>query len=372
MRVPFCDLRSQYKKYRGDIDTAISEVVESGQFILGPKVAELESELQGYVEANHCISCANGTDALVLSLMALDIGPGDEVIVPAFTFVATAEAVSLVGAIPIFADVDPTYYTLCPDKVEQKISSNTRAIIPVSIFGQPCDMDRINEIGTKSGAMVIEDAAQSFGATYRERKSCNLSAFACTSFFPSKPLGCYGDGGAIFTQGLESADLLKALRVHGQTKRYVHRYTGTNSRLDSLQASVLLVKLKNYQTELKNRQRIASNYLTNLKPLADRERLVLPQVNESATSSWAQFTIQVKDRESVIFELEKYGIPTAIHYPIPLNEQEAFRNLGDAGRYPVSSALSKTVLSLPMSAFLKDEHQDYICEKICHVLKRPG
>jgi UDP-2-acetamido-2-deoxy-ribo-hexuluronate aminotransferase len=333
---------------------------------MGQEVDLLEHELCKFTGAEHCICCANGTDALVLSLMAAGIGRGDEVIVPAFTFVATAEAVSLVGATPIFADIDQLDYCLSISSAKKLISEKTKAIIPVSIFGQTSDMVAFNKLAEEHGLLLIEDAAQSFGAIYQGENSCNLSEIGCTSFFPAKPLGCYGDGGAVFTSNTELADKIKSMRVHGQTRRYVHEYVGLNSRLDTMQAAVLLVKLKHYAREIVKRQD-ASQFYTRLLSELSAEKITLPFVHPERKSVWAQYSVQVENRDLVIEKLKQKGIPTAVHYPVPLNEQPVYKDIKSAP-CPVAQSLSRKILSLPMSAFLTEKQQFYIADSLIEII----
>ncbi len=333
-------------------------VLRHGQYILGPEVAELEEKLAAYTGAKHCITVANGTDALQIAQMALGIGPGDEVITPGFTYIATAETVALLGAKPVYVDIDPRTYNLDPKLLEAAITPRTKAIIPVSLYGQCADMDAINAIAAKHGIPVIEDAAQSFGATYKGRKSCNLSIIACASFFPSKPLGCYGDGGAIFTNDDELAKVMRQIARHGQDRRYHHIRVGVNSRLDTIQAAILLAKLNIFEEEVALRQQVAANYArlfsslqapdSSLRAQRGNPFLTPPYVEPHNTSAWAQYTVRVQNRDAVQEKLRQAGIPTAVHYPIPLNKQPA---VADAGvLMPVGDEVAQQVLSLPMSA----------------------
>lgn len=345
----FIDLKTQYQRLKPQIDAAIQRVLDHGQYILGPEVAELEEKLAAYTGAKHCITVANGTDALQIALMALGVGPGDEVITPGFTYIATAETVALLGAKPVYIDIDERTYNLNPDLLEAAITPQTKAIIPVSLYGQCADFDAINAIAARHGIPVIEDAAQSFGATYKGRKSCNLSSIACASFFPSKPLGCYGDGGAVFTSDGELAKVMRQIARHGQDRRYHHIRVGVNSRLDTLQAAILLPKLAVFDEEITMRQLVAGRYMNLLQGV---EQLVLPVVEPHNGSVWAQFTVRVKNREAVQKQLLAAGVPTAVHYPTPLNRQpavaDAFVNL------PVGDEISQRVLSLPMHPYLSD------------------
>lgn len=351
----FIDLKTQYQQLKAQIDANIQKVLDHGQYILGPEVAELEEKLCAYTGAKHCISVANGTDALQIAQMALGIGPGDEVITPGFTYIATAETVALLGAKPVYVDIDPHTCNLDPQLLEAAITPRTKAIIPVSLYGQCADYDAINVVAAKHGLTVIEDAAQSFGATYKGRKSCNLTTIACTSFFPSKPLGCYGDGGAIFTNDDELAKVMRQIARHGQDRRYHHVRVGVNSRLDTLQAAILLPKLAVLDQEISQRQKVALQYTH----LLDRNRLILvPHVEEGNTSAWAQYTIQIDSREQVQELLKAEGIPTAVHYPIPLNKQPA---VADARvSLPVGDEVARRVMSLPMHPYLAIEDQEKI------------
>jgi len=357
--IPFIDLKKQYQSYKNEINSEISQVLESCQFIGGEKIAKLEDELCKFTGSKHAIACSSGTDALLLSLMAIDIKPGDEVITTPFTFIATAEVISFLGATPVFVDIDEKSYNIDPSKIEEKITSNTKAIIPVSLYGQPCDMDEINQIAKKHSLKVIEDAAQSFGATYKDRKSCNLSDIGCTSFFPSKPLGCYGDGGAIFTNDDDLASKLRMLLNHGQNERYKHKYIGINGRLDAIQAAVLLVKLKYFDKDVEDRAKIGKRYSNLLKS----DSIITPYIKEDRTSVYAQYSIRTPIRESIIEKLNQNGVPTAIHYPMPLHLQECFKYLGyKEGDFEVSEKVSLEIMSLPMSPFLSEKDQDFIVE----------
>lgn len=355
--IEFIDLKAQQSRIKAEIDAGIQRVLAHGQYILGPEVAELEEKLAAYVEAKYCITCANGTDALQIAQMAFGIGPGDEVITPGFTYIATAETVAVLGATPVYVDVNPKTYNLDVEKLEAAITPRTKAIIPVSLYGQCADFDAINAIAAKYNIPVIEDAAQSFGATYKGRKSCNLSTVACTSFFPSKPLGCYGDGGAIFTNDEELAKVIRQIARHGQDRRYHHIRVGVNSRLDTLQAAILLPKLEILDDEMKARQRVADTYT---KLLSEAGILTTPFIEEHNQSAWAQYTIQVDNRSEVQAMLKEQGIPTAVHYPIPLNKQPA---VADANAVlPVGDAIAERVMSLPMHPYLCQADQTIIIE----------
>ena len=350
--IEFIDLKAQQARLKEKIDAGIQNVLSHGQYILGPEVSELEEKLAAYVGAKYCITCANGTDALQIVQMAFGIGPGDEVITPGFTYIATAETVAVLGATPVYVDVNPKTYNLDVEKLEAAITPRTKAIIPVSLYGQCADFDAINAIAAKYNLPVIEDAAQSFGATYKGRKSCNLSTVACTSFFPSKPLGCYGDGGAIFTNDVELAKVIRQIARHGQDRRYHHVRVGVNSRLDTLQAAILLPKLEILDDEMQARQRVAETYT---KLFNEAGILTTPSIEEHNQSAWAQYTIQVENRDDVQDMLKVQGIPTAVHYPIPLNKQPAVANKNIV--LPVGDAVAERVMSLPMHPYISKSQQ---------------
>lgn len=352
--IEFIDLKAQQALIKEKIDAGIQRVLDHGQYILGPEVGELEEKLAAFVGAKYCISVANGTDALQIAQMALGIGPGDEVITPGFTYIATAETVALLGAKPVYVDVDQLTYNLDPQLLEAAITPRTKAIIPVSLYGQCADFDAINAIAARHGIPVIEDAAQSFGATYKGKRSCNLTTIACTSFFPSKPLGCYGDGGAIFTNDEELAKVMRQIARHGQDRRYHHIRVGVNSRLDTLQAAILLPKLEIFPCELEQRQQVAQQY----QRLLEAAGIAIPFVATHNVSAWAQFTVQVDKRDVVQETLKTAGIPTAVHYPIPLNKQPA---VADAQAcLPVGDAIAQRVMSLPMHPYMAITDQEKI------------
>ncbi|MCH7337303.1 DegT/DnrJ/EryC1/StrS family aminotransferase [Acinetobacter sp. NIPH 2699] len=353
--IEFIDLKAQQSRIKTKIDAGIQKVLTHGQYILGPEVTELEEKLAIYVGAKYCITCANGTDALQIAQMAFGIGMGDEVITPGFTYIATAETVALLGATPVYVDVNPKTYNLDVEKLEAAITPRTKAIIPVSLYGQCADLDAINAIAAKYNIPVIEDAAQSFGATYKGRKSCNLSTVACTSFFPSKPLGCYGDGGAIFTNDDELAKVIRQIARHGQDRRYHHVRVGVNSRLDTLQAAILLPKLEILDDEMQARQKVAEVYNQLFYQAGIH---TIPYLESHNTSAWAQYTIQVDNRAEVQEKLKAEGIPTAVHYPIPLNKQPAVADVN--AMLPVGDAVSEKVMSLPMHPYLTIEAQEKI------------
>ena len=361
MKINFIDLKAQYRAYQEEIDKEVLEVFSSAQFIGGEKLSNLEANLASYTGAKHAIGCSSGTDALLLALMALGVGAGDEVITTPFTFIATAEVIAFLGAKSVFVDIDEESYNINPALIKGAITEKTKAIMPVSLYGQCADMDAINEIANEFNIPVIEDACQSFGATYKGRKSCNLSTIGCTSFFPSKPLGAYGDGGAIFTSDDALAAKMRMLLNHGQNERYKHKYIGINGRLDAVQAAVLGVKLKHFDTEVDLRDKIGSRY----NQLLQNTEVVTPKIDPSNTSVFAQYSIRSKERASIIEKLSAQGIPTAVHYPLPLHLQEAFADLGyKEGDFPVSEMVSKEIMSLPMSPYLTEQEQDFIVKSI--------
>lgn len=345
----FVDLAAQQARIKDKIDANIQKVLAHGKYILGPEVAELEEKLAEFAGAKHCISVANGTDALQIAQMALGVGPGDEVIVPGFSYIATAETPAVIGAKPVYVDIDSKTYNMDPEKLEAAITARTKAIIPVSLYGQCADFDSINEIAARHNLPVIEDGAQSFGGSYKGRKSCNLSTIGCTSFFPSKPLGCYGDGGALFTNDDQLAVVLRQIARHGQDRRYHHIRVGVNSRLDTLQAAILLPKLEILVEETELRNQVAEKY-TQL--LNDAGITSTPVVENHNTSAWAQYTIRVERREEVQRLLKEAGVPTAVHYPIPLNKQPA---VSDAyAHLPVGDEVAEEVISLPMHPYITE------------------
>jgi len=356
--IPFVDLAAQQDRLRDRIETGIARVLAHGQYIQGPEVSELEEKLVAYTGAAYCITCANGTDALQIALMALGVGPGDEVITPGFGYIATAEAAFLLGAKVIYVDINPITYNLDPSLLEAAITPRTRAIMPVSLYGQTADFDAINTVAARHGIPVIEDGAQSFGATYKGRKSCSLTTIGCTSFFPSKPLGCYGDGGAIFTSDPELALALRQIARHGQEKRYYHVRVGVNSRLDTLQAAILLPKLEILDEEIAARQQVAERYDVGLAALG----VASPQILPDHVSAWSQYTICVPERSTVQAALKEAGIPTVVHYPLPLNRQPAAADF--AAHLPVGDRAAGEVLSLPMHPYLEAETCDRILDAL--------
>lgn len=369
MTIPFIDLASQFAAIEPEVRARMDQVLAHGQFIMGPEVAEMEAALAALVDpGRQCVSCASGTEALLIAMMALGIGPGDEVITTPFTFVATGEMIALLGATPVFVDVRLEDANLDERLVEDAITERTKAIIPVSLYGQPCNMVALDEIAARHRLTVIEDAAQSFGAEQGGRRSCGLSRVATTSFFPSKPLGCYGDGGAIFTDDAELAQAMREIRVHGQSRRYVHTRIGVGGRMDTLQCAVVLAKLTRFAEELEMRRVIADRYLAGLEGFEPALRLI--EVAPDRTSVWAQFTVRVADRETMVAALAAEGIPTAVHYPVPLNEQPAYLSLARGGATPNARELAATVMSLPMSADLSMQDQTRIIATIKRTLQQ--
>jgi len=356
MSIPFIDLKAQYKALQPQIRERINCVLEHGQYIMGPEVKELEDKLQTYTGAKHCITVASGTEALLISLMALGIEPGDEIITTPFTFVATAEVIVLLGAKPVFVDIEPDTCNIDAGKIEAKVTNKTKAIIPVSLYGQVADMDEINAIAEKHNLPVIEDAAQSFGAEYKGNKSCNLSTIGCTSFFPSKPLGCYGDGGAIFTNDDNLANACREIRVHGQSQRYVHTRVGVGGRMDTIQCAVVLAKFERFDWEVKQRQLIGQRY----NELLAAANIDLVTLRPDRTSVYAQYTVLVSDRDEMQKRLSEVGIPTAVHYPVPLNEQPVYNHLCCPDCTPIAENMAMRVMSLPMSPDLSVKDQDKI------------
>ena len=362
----FIDLKAQYRASSELINKRINAVLEHGQYILGPEVGELEARLAAYTGARHCITVASGTEALLIALMALGLRPGDEVITTPFSFIATAEVIVLLGAVPVFVDIDPATCNIAPGLIEERITPRTRAIMPVSLYGQPADMDEINAIAARHNLAVIEDAAQSFGATYHGRKSCNLSTVGCTSFFPSKPLGCYGDGGALFTNDDAVAAAAREIRVHGQSRRYVHTRVGVGGRMDTLQCAIVLAKLERFEWEIAQRQRAADSYEALLSG-----RVQLVGQARDRTNVFAQYTVVVEERERVQAELHAAGIPTAVHYPVPMHLQPAYAHLSAADACPVASSMAARVLSLPMGPYLSDAEARQVAQALLRALRIP-
>ena len=362
----FIDLKTQYRRIKPSVDARIAKVLEHGAYVMGPEVVELEGVLARYIGTRHCVSVASGTDALMIALMALDIGPGDEVITAPFTFFASAEVIALVGATPVFVDIDPRTYNLDPQQLEVAITPRTRAVMPVSLYGQCADFDAINAIACKHNLPVIEDAAQSFGATYKGKKSNALSLIGATSFFPSKPLGAYGDGGALFTDDDNLARLMREIRLHGQDRRYHHPRLGLTGRLDSIQAAVLLAKMEIFADEVAARERVASVYARLIESAFGASGAVrAPYVEPFNTSVYAQYTVEVDRRDIVETRMKTLGVPTAVHYPIALHEQPVFDYLEQPeGAFPVSEAAARRVISLPMHPYLTEEQQGRVVEAL--------
>lgn len=358
--IPFIDLTTQQACLRPQIEQGIENVLRHGQYIMGAEVGLLEEKLAAYTGAKHCITVASGTEALLISLMALGIRSGDEVITTPFTFVATAEVIVLLGAKPIFVDIEPDTCNINASLIEAAITPKTKAIMPVSLYGQPADMDEINAIAAKYNLPVIEDAAQSFGATYKGKKSCNLSTIGCTSFFPSKPLGCYGDGGAIFTNDDALALACKEIRVHGQSRRYYHTRVGVGGRMDTLQCAIVLAKLERFDWEVEQRIALGQRY----NQLVDESGIQRVQQRNDRTSVFAQYTVLVEKRSEVEARFKEARIPTAVHYPVPLNEQPAYQHLCCADCTPIAKDKALRVMSLPMGSDLTQTHQSNICRTL--------
>ena len=360
MNIDFANLQLQYQKYKVDIDANIQAVLNKSNYIMGEEVYELERVLEGFTGAKHAITCSSGTDALLLAMMAMDIQPNDEIITTPFTFIATAETIALMKAKPVFVDIEPDTFNIDANLIEAAITDKTKAIMPVSLYGQPADMDAIRAIADKHNLKVIIDGAQSFGSTYNGKTDSNLGNISTTSFFPSKPLGCYGDGGAVFTNNDEYAEKIKMMRVHGQNRRYHHKYIGMGGRLDTIQAAILLAKLPHYKKELEARQQVAQNYTAILS-----DNLKTPDIKSNRLSAWAQYTIRVNDRNNVQAKLKKSGVPTSIHYPESLHLQECFQYLNyKQGDFPISEQASEEVMSLPISALITDIEQKHIISNL--------
>lgn len=363
--INFIDLNRQQARIRTELERRMQIVLRHGQYIMGPEINELEEKLAAYCGVKHAIAVSSGTDALLIALMALGISRGDEVITSPFTFIATGEMIALLGAVPVFVDIDPKTYNLDPSLLESAITPKTKAIMPVSLYGQCADFDAINAVAVKYQLPVVEDACQSFGASYKGRKSCNLSTIGCTSFFPSKPLGCYGDGGACFTSDEKLASKVRQILSHGQDRRYHHPVLGINGRLDTLQAAVLLAKMDIFADEVQARWDIGARYSELLG-----DSVIIPFVEEGNKSVFAQYTIQLPNRDAVAQKLQQIGIPTAVHYPVPLHMQPVFAALNKLeGSYPVSEASAKRVMSLPMHPYLEAHEQILISNAIKDVFQ---
>ncbi len=358
----FIDLKTQYQQLRKPINERIQTVLDHGQYILGAEVAELERELASYVGVDHCVAVASGTDAILMALMVADVGAGDEVITTAFSFIAAGEMIALLGATPVFLDIDSHSYNMDATLLEAAITPRTKAIMPVSLYGQCADLDSINSVVEQHNLPVIEDAAQSFGATYKGRRSCSLSKTGVTSFFPSKPLGCYGEGGAIFTDDDSEAKVIRQIRVHGEDRRYHHSRLGINGRMDNLQAAVLLAKLEIFGEEVDARRRIGTSYSEMIEAAFESvepsRRAIPPIVEDHNHSVYAQYTVSVPNRKEVIAGMTARGIPTAVHYPVPLYRQPVFLSLEqEPSNFPNAEAAAAKVLSLPMHPYLTREQQ---------------
>ena len=348
----FIDLKSQQRLIRTDIDRRLAQLMDHGQYILGPEVGEMETMLAGYVGVKHCISVASGTDALLVALLALDIGPGDEIITTPFSFIATAEVIALLGATPVFVDIDPRTYNIDPALIEAAINHKTRAIMPVSIFGQCAELAAIKEIAERHGLPVIEDAAQSFGAEQEGRRSCSMTTVGCTSFFPAKPLGCYGDGGACFTDDDALAKRMSEIRNHGQDRRYHHPLIGINGRMDTMQAAIILSKMSLFPNEVSTRSALGARYSALLTDVA----CTTPHIAEGNLSVYAQYTVRVADRDTLSARLKDAGIPTAVHYPVTLDRQPALAaRCRVSGDLSIAHRVSSEVISLPMHPYLSEE-----------------
>ena len=356
MKIDFANLQLQYQKYQADIDLRIQKVLDKSNYIMGQEITELEEQFQKFTGAKYAISCSSGTDALLLAMMALDIKPGDEIITSPFTFISTAETIAFVKAKPVFVDIEPDTFNIDAKLIKASITERTKAIMPVSLFGQPADMDTIQDIANEYKLKVIIDGAQSFGSKYEKKTDSNLGDISTTSFFPAKPLGCYGDGGAVFTNKKEYAEIIKMMRVHGQNKRYYHKYIGMGGRLDTIQAAILLAKLKFYKNELIGRQNVADRYSDAL-----RDFITTPVIKKNRSSAWAQYTLRVDNRQLLQDKLKKLGVPTAVYYPMPLHLQNCFQHLNyKKGNFPVSEKASNEVMSLPMNSFLTNDEIDYV------------
>ncbi|RMF08246.1 MAG: DegT/DnrJ/EryC1/StrS aminotransferase family protein [Alphaproteobacteria bacterium] len=371
----FIDLAAQQRRIRPQIDAAIARVLDHGKYIMGPEVGELERQLTAFSGAKHCISCSSGTDALLMALMARDIGPGDAVLCPAFTFTATPEVIALLGATPIFIDVEEASFNLDPEKLDEGVAAaraaglQPKAIIAVDLFGLPADYDAIEAFAEAQGMWVLADAAQGYGGSYKERKVGQLGLMTATSFFPAKPLGCYGDGGAIFTDDDTLAAALESIRVHGKgTGKYDNVRIGVNGRLDTMQAAILIEKLKIFAIEIEARDRVAARYNEAFRA---HNEIATPEVPEGLSSAWAQYTLRLpaERRDAIAARLKERGIPTAIYYPKPLHEQTAYKGFPVAGDgLPVSERLSREVLSLPMHPYLDAAAQERVIAAVLEAL----
>jgi UDP-2-acetamido-2-deoxy-ribo-hexuluronate aminotransferase len=360
MKIDFANLQHQYQLYKSDIDAKIQEVLNKSNYIMGEEITELEQQLSQFTGVKHAITCSSGTDALLLAMMAMDIQPDDEIITTPFTFIATAETIALMKATPVFVDIDPITFNIDPSKIEAAITVKTKAIMPVSLYGQPADMEEINAIAQKHNLKVIIDGAQCFGSSYKNQCAAQSCDIYTTSFFPAKPLGCYGDGGAVFTNNDDYAEKMKMMRVHGQNRRYHHKYIGMGGRLDTIQAAILLAKLPHYAKEIEGRNKVAQAYTEQLNG-----KIQTPVVKSDRTSVWAQYTVRVQNRDQLQAKLQQAGIPTAVHYPMPLHMQECFQYLGlKQGDFPISEQAANEVMSLPMNPFLTQDEIQYIVDTL--------
>ena len=357
----FIDLKTQQKRIKSQIDHRIETVLNHGRYVMGPEVGELEGQLANYVGVEHCITVASGTDALLIALMALDIGPGDEVITVPYTWISTAEVISLLGATPVFVDIDEKTWNIDPSLVEAAITDKTKAIMPVGIYGQSADLKSLGEISERHGNIpVIEDAAQCFGAHHHGDIACSQTLISCTSFFPSKPLGCYGDGGAVFTNQNDLADKMRQIRVHGQARKHYHPILGLNGRMDTLQAAIMIPKLEIFDDEINKRQQVAARYSSAIQ--AHPNGIVTPFVAEENSSVWAQYTILSESRDQLNQALADSGIPSVSYYSTPLHLQPVFENLGYVkGDFPVTERVADQCLSLPMNPYLSEIDIDTVC-----------
>jgi UDP-2-acetamido-2-deoxy-ribo-hexuluronate aminotransferase len=363
----FIDLKAQYQALKTEIDSQIQEVLNNCSFIMGPQVDKCERALEQYTGAKHALTCSSGTDALVIALMGVGIGPGDEVIVPAFSFFATAEAVTLVGAKPVFVDIEDEYYNIDISQVEAAMTPRTKGLIFVSLYGQTPDVDALLQIGKKYNIHIMEDAAQSFGASYKGKKSCNLTPISCTSFFPAKPLGCYGDGGALFVNDEQYLQAMKEVRVHGQKERYVHTRIGINGRMDSIQCAVINAKLPKFEWEVQRRAEIGMTYTKAFLNLSDKIRP--PRVAEGCEHVYGQYTLYVENRSAFEKFLKEKGVPTSIHYPAPMHKQAAYAKHYQGLSLPVSERCAEHVISLPMHAYMSQADQTKVIETVMAAAK---
>ena len=364
MKIDFANLQLQYQSYKNEIDKGIKTVLDKSNYILGEEVSLFEKELENFTGAKHAVTCSSGTDAILLALLTIDIQPGDEVITTPFTWISTGEMIAFLKAKPVFVDIEPDTFNIDANQIESAITSNTKAIMPVSLFGQPADIDAIQSIADIHNLKVIIDGAQSFGSKYNNKTDSNLGNISITSFFPSKPLGCYGDGGALFTNNDDYAKKIKMLRVHGQSERNYHKYIGIGGRMDTIQAAILSAKLPYFTNELKDRQKVADQYTKALS-----ENIQSPIIKQNRLSAWAQYTIRLNNRDYIQKELKKKDIPTSIFYPRPLHLQKCFSYLNyKKGDFPICEKMSNEVLSLPMNAFLTSDQIGLVTSSINNII----